>query len=58
MLNMKREINVTINGVYIVTDGAATWVKPPESGYGQQVVYWVNGKVTHTQTTATVKLQS
>ena len=34
-----------------------SFFKPPESRYGQQVVHWVDGKVSHTQTTSTVKFK-
>ncbi|MGR5969538.1 DUF3954 domain-containing protein [Bacillus paranthracis] len=54
---MKSEIDMKTNGIYIVEDGKIIFLKPPESRYGQQVVYWVNGKVTHTQTTSTVKFK-
>ncbi|MDA2637426.1 DUF3954 domain-containing protein [Bacillus cereus] len=54
---MKREIDVTRNGVYIVEDGQLTAIKPPESGYGEQIVIWVNGKVSHTHVTTTVKFK-
>ncbi|EJR68624.1 hypothetical protein IIO_00152 [Bacillus cereus VD115] len=54
---MKREIDMKTNGIYIVEDGKVIPIKPPESGYGQQVVYWVNGKVSHTQITSTVKFK-
>lgn len=52
---MKRENDIEMNGVYILKDGEVTWMKPPESGYGQHVIVWVNGKVSHTQVTCTVK---
>ena len=31
--------------------------RTPKSGYGQQVLYWVKGKVSHTQTTITNKFK-
>ncbi|HEQ3529420.1 DUF3954 domain-containing protein [Bacillus toyonensis] len=54
---MKSEIDMKTNGIYIVEDGKIIFLKPPESRYGQQVVHWVDGKVSHTQTTSTVKFK-
>ncbi|EJP84667.1 MULTISPECIES: DUF3954 domain-containing protein [Bacillus] len=49
---MKKEIDVTSNKVYVVTDGKVLSFNPPESGYGEQVVIWVNGKAGHVKTTS------
>ncbi|MED3329589.1 DUF3954 domain-containing protein [Bacillus thuringiensis] len=54
---MKREIDIKTKGIYIVEDGKIIFVEPPESGYGQQVLYWINGKLSHTQTTITKKFK-
>lgn len=49
---MKKEIDVTSNKVYVVTDGKVLSFNPPASGFGEQVVIWVNGKVGHVKTTS------
>ncbi|UYX52374.1 DUF3954 domain-containing protein [Bacillus thuringiensis] len=54
---MKREIDIKTEGIYIVAGGKINFVEPPKGGYGQQVLYWVNGKVSHTQTTITNKFK-
>ncbi|AIE36225.1 DUF3954 domain-containing protein [Bacillus thuringiensis] len=54
---MKREIDMKTNGIYIVVDGKINFEEPPKSGYGQPVLYWVKGKVSHTQTTITKKFK-
>ncbi|MEQ3586721.1 DUF3954 domain-containing protein [Bacillus thuringiensis] len=53
----EREIDMKTNGIYIVVDGKINFEEPPKSGYGQQVLYWVKGKVSHTQTTITKKFK-
>ncbi|KAB2419667.1 MULTISPECIES: DUF3954 domain-containing protein [Bacillus cereus group] len=52
---MKKEIDIKNKGSYIVEDGKIIFVGPYESGYGQQVLHWENGKLSHTQTTITKK---
>lgn len=52
---MKREIDIKAKGIYIVANGKIIFVEPPESGYGQQILYWVNGELSHTQITVTKK---
>ncbi|MCQ6531128.1 DUF3954 domain-containing protein [Bacillus mycoides] len=54
---MKREIDVTRNQIYIVINEKAIPVKPPESGYGEQVVVWQNGKVDRVDTKFTEKIK-
>ncbi|MBZ8123897.1 DUF3954 domain-containing protein [Bacillus thuringiensis] len=46
----KVEIDVSSNKLLIVKDGNVTVVKPPESGFGEQVVVWVNRKVKRVDT--------
>ncbi|CDN36880.1 DUF3954 domain-containing protein [Bacillus toyonensis] len=46
----KIEIDVSSNNLLIVKDGKVTVVKPPESGFGEQVAVWVNGKIKRVDT--------
>ncbi|WP_144509191.1 DUF3954 domain-containing protein [Bacillus mycoides] len=48
---MKVEIDVTCNAILIVEDGRVKQITPPVTGYGEQVVVWVNGKVVRVVTT-------
>ena len=43
---MKKEIDVTSNKLLVVKDGEILSFNPPESGFGEQVVIWVNGGVS------------
>lgn len=49
------EVDVTQNQIYVVKDGRVISVKPPESGFGEQVAVWVNGKVDRVDTKNTEK---
>ncbi|MDR4171188.1 DUF3954 domain-containing protein [Bacillus nitratireducens] len=53
---MKKEIDVTNNKLLVVKDGEVLAFNPPESGFGEQVVVWVNGKVGHVKTTSNEKI--
>ncbi|MEQ3559845.1 DUF3954 domain-containing protein [Bacillus thuringiensis] len=48
---MKREIDMKTNVFTLWWMEKINFEEPPKSGYGQQVLYWVKGKVSHTQTT-------
>ncbi|MCQ6531254.1 DUF3954 domain-containing protein [Bacillus mycoides] len=54
---MRKEIDTKNNQIYIVIDGNVIPVKPPESGYGEQVAVWINGKVDRVDTKFTEKLK-
>ncbi|MDT3494732.1 DUF3954 domain-containing protein [Bacillus toyonensis] len=49
---MKTEIDVTNNKLLVVKDGEVLSFNPPASGFGEQVVIWVDGKVGHVKTTS------
>ncbi len=53
----KIEIDVSSNKLLIVKDGNVTAVNPPMSGFGEQVVVWVNGKVDRVDTKFTEKIK-
>lgn len=53
---MKKEIDVTNNKLLVVKDGEVLAFNPPESGYGEQVIVWVSGKVGHVKTTSHEKI--
>ncbi|MDA2111426.1 MULTISPECIES: DUF3954 domain-containing protein [Bacillus cereus group] len=53
----KVEIDVSSNKLLIIKDGKITAVKPPESGFGEQVAVWVNGKVDRVDTKFTEKIK-
>ncbi|MDZ5608438.1 DUF3954 domain-containing protein, partial [Bacillus pseudomycoides] len=48
----KTEIDFSSNKLLVVKDGEVLSFNPPASGYGEQVVVWVNGKVGHIKTTS------
>lgn len=54
--HMKKEIDVTSNKLLVVKDGEILSFNPPESGFGEQVVIWVNGKGVHVKTTSNEKI--
>ncbi|HDR7363159.1 TPA: DUF3954 domain-containing protein [Bacillus toyonensis] len=53
---MKVEIDVTKNQILVVNDGVVKPYEQPKTGYGEQIVIWVNGKVLHVKTTYIEKL--
>ncbi|EKS8379280.1 MULTISPECIES: DUF3954 domain-containing protein [Bacillus cereus group] len=53
----KVEIDVSNNKLLIVKDGNVTAVNPPESGFGEQVAVWINGKVDRVDTKFTEKIK-
>ncbi|QIW18552.1 DUF3954 domain-containing protein [Bacillus thuringiensis] len=54
---MKVEIDVTCNVIMIVKNGVVKQITPPVTGYGEQVVVWVGGKVDRVITTFTEKIK-
>ncbi|HDR4948895.1 MULTISPECIES: DUF3954 domain-containing protein [Bacillus cereus group] len=53
----KVEIDVSSNKLYVVKDGKVIALNPPESGYGEQIAVWVNGKVARVDTKFTKKIK-
>ena len=53
----KVEIDVSSNKLYVVKDGKVIAFNPPESGYGEQIAVWVNGKVARVDTKFTKKIK-
>ncbi|CAH2465078.1 DUF3954 domain-containing protein [Bacillus mycoides] len=54
---MKAEIDVTKNQIFVVNEGVVTSYEQPKTGYGEQMVIWVNGKAIHVKTTYIEKLK-
>ncbi|MBH0359240.1 MULTISPECIES: DUF3954 domain-containing protein [Bacillus] len=53
----KIEIDVSSNKLYVVKDGNIIAFNPPESGFGEQVAVWINGKVDRVDTKFTEKIK-
>lgn len=47
--NMIAEIDLHENAVYVVCQGKLQEVDTPPSGYGTQLIYWREGKPTHSE---------
>ncbi|KEK25715.1 DUF3954 domain-containing protein [Bacillus gaemokensis] len=43
---MKAEISLAENMIYVVKDGQVHQIEPPTSGHGEQSFVYKNGKVT------------
>ncbi|ARJ20084.1 DUF3954 domain-containing protein [Bacillus mycoides] len=54
---VKVEIDVTCNAIMIVKNGVVKQITPPVTGYGEQVVVWVGGKIDRVITTFTEKVK-
>lgn len=48
---MKKE-----DGVYIISKGEETYIKPPKNGFGQTTIAWSHGKPTTAENKETIKL--
>ncbi|MFJ8261424.1 DUF3954 domain-containing protein [Rummeliibacillus sp. NPDC094406] len=46
-VDLKAEVSLMENGVYIVSGGKLIPVEQPPAGYGKQEICWQHGKVTH-----------
>lgn len=44
-----REIDLTENAVYVVSDNKITKLDSPTKGFGKQEVTWRHGKPTHSE---------
>jgi Cu2+-containing amine oxidase len=53
---MTAEIDVSKNQIVVVKDGQVIPVKPPASGYGDQLAVWLGGKVDRIESTEKKKL--
>lgn len=53
----KIEIDTSSNKLFVVNNGEILAFNPPASGYGEQVVVWVSGKVGHIKTTSNEKIK-
>ena len=42
---MKREIDLSKPGIYVVSGGEIHRVDMPETGFGSNIITWQNGKV-------------
>lgn len=49
------EIDLSINGTYVVSNGEVTPLQMPPSGYGRHEIQWLGGKMTVASNTETVK---
>lgn len=46
-VELKAEISLMENGVYIVSGGKLIPLEKPQAGFGKQEINWQSGKVTH-----------
>lgn len=45
LAEMTAEIDLKINGIYIVKNGRVQLIEPPQGGYGEQSFVYQSGKV-------------
>ncbi len=45
LIKMTAEIDLKINGIYIVKNGQVQLIEPPQSGFGEQSFVYQSGKV-------------
>ncbi|WP_090399680.1 DUF3954 domain-containing protein [Natribacillus halophilus] len=50
------EIDCSEDGVFVVKNGEVTKVDKPATGYGQQNVVWLGGKVDRVESTESRKI--
>lgn len=55
MDEMKVEIDLHENAVYMIREGELVKVDVPGDGYGKQVITWQGGKPTHYEVSYTKK---
>ncbi|QDI92962.1 DUF3954 domain-containing protein [Salicibibacter halophilus] len=53
---MKAEIDCSEDSLYVVKNGKVTKVNKPQSGYGQQNIVWLGGKVDRVESTESQKI--
>lgn len=46
-VELKAEISLKENSVYIVSGGKLIQLEKPQAGFGKQEINWQSGKVTH-----------
>ncbi|MDA2300431.1 DUF3954 domain-containing protein [Bacillus cereus] len=57
IVEMRAEISLNENMVYIVKNGQIHPIKPPVSGHGKQIAVWINGKVDRVVSEFTEKIK-
>ncbi|MFJ6273682.1 DUF3954 domain-containing protein [Bacillus thuringiensis] len=45
LVEMTAEIDLKINGIYVVKNGQVQLIEPPQGGFGEQSFVYQNGKV-------------
>ncbi|MCY8955789.1 DUF3954 domain-containing protein [Bacillus cereus] len=45
LVEMTAEIDLKINGIYVVKNGQVQLMEPPKGGFGEQSFVYQNGKV-------------
>lgn len=45
LVEMTAEIDLEINGIYVVKNGQVQLIEPPQGGFGEQSFVYQNGKV-------------
>ncbi|MGZ9652140.1 DUF3954 domain-containing protein [Bacillus cereus] len=45
LVEMTAEIDLGINGIYVVKNGQVQLIEPPQGGFGEQSFVYQNGKV-------------
>ncbi|EAF0861192.1 DUF3954 domain-containing protein [Listeria monocytogenes] len=46
------------DGIYIISKGEETYIKPPKNGFGQTTIGWSHGKPTTAENKETIKLNN
>ncbi|MDP7979114.1 DUF3954 domain-containing protein [Bacillus sp. WLY-B-L8] len=57
MKRLTAEIDVTTDKIIVIKDGKVTPYERPQTGFGEQVVVWVNGKAIRVDTKYTEKIE-
>lgn len=52
---MKAEVDLREDAVLVIKQGKLKEINAPDSGYGEQVITWQDGKIAHEKVSYTVK---
>lgn len=53
---LKEEIDMSVDGLYLVKNGKIEPIESPSSGFGKQSVLWQNGKPVNIEVNQTKKI--
>lgn len=53
--HMKAEVDLKEDAVLVIKQGKLKEINAPDSGFGEQIITWQNGKITHEKITYTLK---